>query len=88
MGREVSPTKKMFLALLLCAVTLLGGYGVLVGAVCIWVGARSAHLAGFWVPLLAGVLTVTVALLAILPAVRALVRALRGGAPAPELEGY
>jgi len=88
MENDASAVKKAFLAVLLSAVVLLGGYGILVGAVCIWVGARSTHQDGFWVPLVAGGLTVAVVLLVFLSAARALRRALRGSAVGPGLEGY
>jgi hypothetical protein len=88
MEQDASAVKKALLSVLLSAVVLLGGYGVLVGAVCIWVGARSTHQDGFWVPLLAGGLTVAVVFLVFIPAVRALRRALRGSQAGPELEGY
>lgn len=88
MKRGASPMRKGVLALVLSGVALLGGYGVLIGAVCIWVGVQSTQREGFWVPVLAGVLTVCVVLLVVLPSIRALCHAFLGGSVRPELEGY
>lgn len=88
MKNDPTPVKRLALGFLLVGVVLIGGYVVMVGVVCLWVGMHSTHRDGFWVPLLAGGLTVAVVLRLVIPAARGLRRALRGGPVGPKLDDY
>jgi membrane protein implicated in regulation of membrane protease activity len=54
--------KSVGLNLLLAAIWTAAGYVVFVGGVCMWVGVSNIHRQGFWVPILAGCLTIGIVL--------------------------
>ncbi len=78
--RDAVSFKRVILNLLLAAVWIAVGYVVFVGGVCVWVGLSNAHRPGFWVPVLAGCLTIGIVLWSAFPVAGGLRAAFQGRA--------
>ena len=61
-SREPLPLKNLGLWSLLLLSALLAGYIIFVSIVSIWVGLSHLHQDGFWMPVLAGLLTMILVL--------------------------
>ncbi len=75
--RDPSPLRGPLLVLLLICLWVFAAYGFFVGGVCIWVGCGHVHQPGYWVPILAGGLTIGSVLGLTLPAEKAIRNAIR-----------
>lgn len=83
--REPLPLRSSLLFVVLGAVWAVTACVVFLGAVSVWVGVCNMHRQGFWVPLVAGGLTIGIALRLAFPLAGALRTALGGRREEEEL---
>ncbi len=78
MTRNPITFKDVILNLLLAAIWVAVGYVVFVGGVCVWVGISNTHRQAFWVPILAGCLTIGIVVWSAFPVAGGLRAAFQG----------